>query len=122
MVIKSRARFGASRELEGLDPGRGEIWGWTPKSAKSVLDFGSRPGSGRGSGGSWSGRIGVEVESRSSQGSELGSLIGAYSSAFSTRGGKQPTTLLDRAPIRKGPAVVSCASSDREGSQPLLSE
>ena len=47
MVIKSRARFRASRELEGSVSGRGEIWGWTPKSAKSVLDFGSRPGSGR---------------------------------------------------------------------------
>ena len=97
MITESRGRFGASRELAGLDPGRGEIWGWTPKSAKSVLDFRSRPGSGRGSVGSWSGRIGVEVESRSSQGSELGSLIGAYSSAFSTRGGKQPTTTSSQA-------------------------
>ena len=91
MVIKSRARFGVLKELEGSVSVRGEIRGSTSKSAKSVLDFGSRPGSGRGSVGSWSGRIGVEVESRSSQGSELGSLIGAYSSAFSTRGGKQPT-------------------------------
>ena len=91
MVIKSRGRFGASRELEGLDPVRGEIRGWTPKSAKSVLDFGSRPGSGRVEVGSRSSRGRVEVESRSSQGSELGSPIGAYSSAFSTRGGKQPT-------------------------------
>ena len=91
MITESRGRFGASRELEGLDPVLGEIRGSRSKSPRCVLDFGSRPGSGRVSVGSWSGRIGVEVESRSSQGSELGSLIGAYSSAFSTRGGKQPT-------------------------------
>ena len=64
MVIKSRGRFGVSRELEGSDPGRGEIRGWTPKSAKSILDFGSRPGSGRVMSGSRSGRGRVEVESR----------------------------------------------------------
>ena len=84
MITESQARFGVSKELEGSDPGRGEIRGWTPKSAKSILDFGSRLGSGRVEVGSRSGRIGVEVESRSSQESELGSPIGAYSSAFTT--------------------------------------
>ena len=71
MVIKSRARFGASRDLEGSVSVRGEIRGWTPKSAKSVLDFGSRPGSGRVVVGSRSGRGRVEVGSRSDRGSVL---------------------------------------------------
>ena len=44
MVIKSRARFGASRELAALDPGRGEIRESRSKSPVSVLDFGSWPG------------------------------------------------------------------------------
>ena len=68
MVIKSRARFGVSRELAGLDPGRGEIRGSAPKSAKSVLDFGSQPGSGRVMSGSRSSRGRVEVESGSLEG------------------------------------------------------
>ena len=68
MVIKSRVRFGASRELEALDPGRGGIGEWTSKSAKSVLDFGSRPGSGRVMSGSRSSRGRVEVESGSIEG------------------------------------------------------
>ena len=61
MVIKSRGRFRASRELEGSVSVRGEIQGWTPKSSKSILDFGSRPGSGRVMSGSRSGRGRVEA-------------------------------------------------------------
>ena len=68
MITESRARFGVSRELEGSVSVRGEIWGWTSKSAKSVLDFGSRPGSGRVMSGSRSSRGRVEVESGSLEG------------------------------------------------------
>ena len=67
MITESRGRFGASRELEGSVSVRGEIRGWNPKSAKSVLDFGSWPGSGRVMSGSRSGRGRVGVESRSSR-------------------------------------------------------
>ena len=52
----------------------GEIWGWTPKSVKSVLDFGSRLGSGRVMSGSRSSRGRVEVARGSIEGrrSDLG--------------------------------------------------
>ena len=68
MITKSRARFGVSRELEGSVTWRGEIRGSVLKSPKSVLDFGSRPGSGRVVSGSRSRRGRVEVESRSLEG------------------------------------------------------
>ena len=68
MITESRARFGASKELEGSVSVRGEIWGCTPKSVKSVLDFGSRLGSGRVMSGSRSSRGRVEVESGSLEG------------------------------------------------------
>ena len=68
MITESRARFGVSKELEGSVSVRGEIWGSTSISAKSVLDFGSRPGSGRVMSGSRSSRGRVEVESGSLEG------------------------------------------------------
>ena len=52
----------------GFGSWAGEIWGCTPKSVKSVLDFGSRPGSGRVMSGSRSSRGRVEVESGSLEG------------------------------------------------------
>ena len=52
----------------GFGSWAGEIWGCTPKSVKSVLDFGSRSGSGRVMSGSRSSRGRVEVESGSLEG------------------------------------------------------
>ena len=68
MITKSRGRFGVSKELEGSDPGRGEIRGSRSKVGEMTLDFGSWPGSAGVEVGSRLGRGRVEVESGSLEG------------------------------------------------------
>ena len=60
MITKSRARFGVSRELEGLDPGRGDL-GVDSKIAEKCTGFRVSVGVGLG-------HVWVEVESRSRRG------------------------------------------------------
>ena len=68
MVIKSRGRFGASRDLEGSVSVRGEIRGGPPNQRNPYWILGL----GRGRVGSCPGRGRVEVASRSGGGQILG--------------------------------------------------